>query len=88
MTLDSATKSRPLDVERDCATAASASYFILIDRASEWFQLAIVKASEMSRGPLGPAYYLGFMQLPALGGSYGLDNRCLLPITEHPAFHW
>jgi hypothetical protein len=42
----------------------------------------------MSRGPLGPSYYLGFMQLPALGGSYGLDNRCLLPITEHPAFHW
>ncbi len=56
------------------------------DRSAELLQLALVRAFETSRNRLQPGCCLGFKQLPALGGSYDLENRFPLSITEHAAF--
>ena len=43
----------------------------------------MVEASLQRDGPFASGTCLGFTQLPALGGGYGLENRWRAPAAEH-----
>jgi hypothetical protein len=54
--------------------------------AAELLQLAVVEAFVSTHGALDRDCCLGYTTLPALGGSYTVDNRYALRIEEHAAF--
>jgi hypothetical protein len=54
--------------------------------AAELLQLAVVEAFVSTHGALHRDCCLGYTTLPALGGSYTVDNRYSVRIEEHAAF--
>ena len=55
-------------------------------KAAELLQLDVVEAFVRADGALPADRCLGYRTLPALGGSYAVENRYALSMAEHAAF--
>jgi len=56
------------------------------ERNADLLQVGAVEAFVTAHGALQGDQCLGYKTLPALGGSYALDNRYAVSIAEHAAF--
>jgi hypothetical protein len=70
------------------ATSVAQCQSMLSDRrqAGTMLMLPIVQAFEQTHGPLRAGTCLGFKKLPVFGGTYTIENRYAVSMSEHAAF--
>jgi hypothetical protein len=53
------------------------------DTVDDLLLLPVVRAFEALHGPLGDGRCLGFTTLPVFGGTYRVENRYAVSVTDH-----
>lgn len=75
--------------QRECVASSDQAFEQLLadpQETEELLLLPVVRAFEELHGTLGDGHCLGFNTLPVFGGTYTVENRCVVLVAEHASF--